>query len=146
MLESPILILEVRAGDGERATTITAAVTADASREICRALSEELDRRRQTPAMSADEVLAFREHAALAARFQPLASLGEHAIVSFSEAEVRACLLELTRYTQRVDGDHFQPPELRERLIVIERITPILWEANAQAAAASMAPAADAFR
>ena len=49
MQENPVQILEIRAADGERPVTITAAVTADASRAICTALSEQLDRRSREP-------------------------------------------------------------------------------------------------
>jgi hypothetical protein len=139
MQESPIQILEVRAGEGTQPTMITAAVTGDASREICTALSEQLDRRRQEPTTSAEDVLALRDHAALVERFEPLAASGAHAVVSFSESDVRACLFELTRYTDRVDGEHFQPPDLRERLQLIAEAIPVLWEANGLAAEANAA-------
>jgi hypothetical protein len=136
MEENPIQVLEVRAGDASRPTSVTAALTADASREICTALSEQLDRRRQEPTGSAEDVLSLRDHAALVERFKPLAAAGAHAVVSFSHSELRACLLELTRYTDRVDGEHFQPPDLRERLQLIAEVLPVLWEANARAAEA----------
>jgi hypothetical protein len=58
----------------------------------------------------------------------------------FTESELRACLLNLTAYAERVDGEHFQPVELRERLEVIAQITPVLWDANASAAAAGGEP------
>ena len=139
MDESPIQILEVRAGEGAQPTTVTAAVTADASREICTALSEELDRRRQEPTGSAEDVLALRDHATLVERFEPLAAADAHAVVSFSESELRNLLLELARYTDRVDGDHFQPPDLRARLQLIAQVILCLWEANGLAAAANEA-------
>jgi hypothetical protein len=49
-------------------------------------------------------------------RFEPLASARAHAIVCVSDAELRTCLLALTDYADRVDGEHFQPSALRERL------------------------------
>ena len=134
MQETPVQVLEVRAGEGEGPVTITAAVSADASRAIFVALSEEHDRRRVDPTASAEDVLALREHTELLDRFEPLASAGAHAIVQVTEADVRTCLLVLTAYTERVDGEHFQPLELRERLAVIAHITPVLWDANAAAA------------
>ena len=140
MQETPVQILEVRAGEGERPVTITAAVTADASRAIFMALSEELDRRRRDPAASVEEVLALREQTVLVERFEPLASAGTHAIVQVTESDLRACLLALTDYADRVDGEHFQAVDLRERLQVIAQITPALWDANATAAAAAGEP------
>jgi len=137
MQETPVQILEVRAGEGERPVTITAAVTADASRAIFMALSEELDRRRREPTASVEEVLALREQIALVERFAPLASAGTHAIVQVTESDLRACLLALTDYADRVDGEHFQGVDLRERLQVIAQVTPVLWDANATAAAAA---------
>jgi hypothetical protein len=119
--------------------TITAAVTADASRAIFVALSEQLDRRRAAPTASVSDVLALREQTALVERFAPLATAGAHAVVQFTDSELRACLLDLTGYTDRVDGDHFQPVELRERLRVTAQITAVMWEANATSAAASAA-------
>ncbi len=144
MQEQPIQILEVRADQQDPSVAITAAVTADASRAIFVALSEQLDRHRRQPTESVEDVLVLREQQSLVERFEPLAGAGAHAIVRFTEAELRACLLNLTDYTERVDGDHFQPVELRERLEVIARITPVLWDANAAAAAAAqpLAPAA----
>jgi len=135
MQETPVQILEVRAGEGERPVTITAAVTANASRAIFIALSEELDRRRREPTVSVEEVLALREQTAMVERFEPLASAGTHAIVQVTESDLRACLLVLTDYADRVDGEHFQAVDLRERLRVIAQITPVLWDANAAAAA-----------
>jgi hypothetical protein len=137
MQENPIQILEVRADEPDRSVAITAAVTADASRAILVALSEELDRHRREPTESAEDVLALREQQSLVERFAPLATAGAHAIVQFSASELRACLLDLTGYIERVDGEHFQPAELRERLHVIALITPVLWDANATAAAAA---------
>jgi hypothetical protein len=144
MQEQPIQILEVRADQQDRSVAITAAVTADASRAIFVALSEQLDRHRRQPTESVEDVLVLREQQSLVERFAPLAGAGAHAIVRFTETELRACLLNLTDYTERVDGDHFQPVELRERLEVIAQITPVLWDANAAAAAAAepLTPAA----
>jgi hypothetical protein len=140
MPEDPIQILEVRANGPQRSVMITAAVTADASRAIFIALSEQLDRRRAQPTASVEDVLALREHTALLERFAPLVTAGAHAVVQFSESDLRACLLDLTGYTDRVDGEHFQPLELRERLQVTAQITATLWEANATAAAAGSEP------
>jgi hypothetical protein len=67
MQEMPVQILEVRAGEGERPVTITAALTAEASHAIFIALSEQLDRRRQ-PAASVEHVLALRAQTALLER------------------------------------------------------------------------------
>jgi hypothetical protein len=136
MHEDPIQILEVRADEQAGSVAITAAVTADASRTIFVALSEQLDRQRRWPTESAEDVLGLRDQQALVEMFAPLAAAGAHAIVRFSESELRACLLDLTDYAERVDGDHFQPVELRVRLEVIAQITPVLWDANATAAAA----------
>ena len=127
-------ILEVRAGEAERPVTVTVAITADASRAIFTALSEQLDRRRRAPAGSAEDVRALREHIALMERFEPLATAG--AIIGLSGADLRACLVELTDYADRVDDEHFQTVELRERLRVIAEVIPVLWDANAGAAAA----------
>jgi hypothetical protein len=139
MEDSPLQILEVRSDGTEAVVTVTAAASADATKAIFVALSEQLDRRRAAPAMSLEDVLALREHTALAERFEPLAHADAHAIVSVSDTELRICLLELTSYAERVDGEHFQPSELRERLRVIAEITPVLWDANAAAAAAAEA-------
>ena len=137
MHEDPIQILEVRADAEQRSVMITAAVTADASRAIFIALSEQLDRRRAHPTARAGDVLGLREQTALVERFAPLATAGAHAVVQFTESDLRACLLDLTGYTDRVDGEHFQTLELRERLQVTAQITAVLWEANATAAAAA---------
>jgi hypothetical protein len=137
MHEDPVQILEVRADAEQRSVMITAAVTADASRAIFIALSEQLDRRRAHPTASVGDVLGLREQTALVERFAPLATAGAHAVVQFTESDLRACLLDLTGYTDRVDGEHFQPLELRERLLVTAQITAVLWEANATAAAAA---------
>jgi hypothetical protein len=144
MDENPIQILEVRADEQDRSVAITAAVTADASRAIFVALSEQLDRHRPRPIESIEDVLALREQQSLVERFAPLASAGAHAIVRFTESELRACLLDLTDYAERVDGEHFQPVELRERLKVIDQMTLVLWDANATAAAAGGEPLARA--
>jgi hypothetical protein len=140
MQENPIQILEVRADEHDGSVTITAAVTAEASRAIFVALSEQLDRHRRQPAESAEDVVVLRDKQSLVERFAPLATAGAQAIVRFTESELRACLLDLTDYTGRVDGEHFQPVELRERLQVIAEITPALWDANATAAAAGGEP------
>jgi hypothetical protein len=137
MQEAPVQILEVRARESDRSVTITAAVTADASQAMFTALSEQLDRRRREPTVNVEDVLGLREDAALVERFEPLASANAHAIVCVSDAELRTCLLALTDYADRVDGEHFQPVALRERLQLIAQITPILWDANATAAAAA---------
>ncbi len=139
MEEAPVQILEVRSGEGERPVTITAAITAQASRAIYAALGEELDQRRREPVPSPEDVVALREHVELMERFEPAASGAAHAILHFSASELRECLIALTDYEARVGGEHYQPPELRERLAVIGQITPTLWDANAAAAAASTA-------
>jgi hypothetical protein len=136
MHEHPIQILEVRADAEQGSVMITAAVTVDASRAIFIALSEQLDRRRAHPTASVGDVLAMREQTALVERFAPLATAGAHAVVQFTESDLRACLLDLNGYASRVDGEHFQPVDLRERLQVTAHITAVLWEATATAAAA----------
>jgi UDP-N-acetylmuramyl pentapeptide synthase len=141
MQETPVQILEVRADEQAGSVAITAAVTADASRAIFVALTEQLDRDRGQPAERVEDVLVLREGQSLVERFAPLAAAGAHAVVRFSESELRACLLNLTDYTERVDGEHFQPVELRERLQAIAQITAVLWDANAAAAAAAAASA-----
>jgi hypothetical protein len=135
MQENPIQILEVRGDEHDHPVTITAAVTADASRAIFVALSEQLDRQLQQPTETVEDVVALREQQSLVERFAPLATAGAHAIVRFTESELRGCLLELTGYRERVDGEHFQPLELRERLQAIAQIILVLWDANATAAA-----------
>ena len=137
MQERPVQILEVRAGDGDRPVSVTVAVTAGACGAIFTALSEQLDRRRGEPVATVEDVFALREATALVERFEPLAAADAHAIVPFTDLELRACLLELTEYADRVDGEHFQPAELRERLELIAEITPVLWDGNAAAAAAA---------
>ena len=139
MQEESVQILEVRAGDGERPLTVTAAVTVPASQAIFTALTEQLDRRRAQPLLEAGDVLALREENALAERFAPLAAGGAHAVLSLTEAELHACLLGLTAYADRMDGDHYQPPELRERLAMLSGVVSVLWDANAAAAAAAQA-------
>jgi hypothetical protein len=116
--------------------TITAAIASDAIRAICTALQEELARKAQHRTEHADDVLTLREHTTLAERFQALAAAEGHAVVSFSHVELRNCLLELIRYVDRVDDEHYQPPGLRAGLQTIQRVIPVLWEANAAAAAA----------
>jgi hypothetical protein len=137
MEHSPVQILEVRAGEGIRAVTITLAVSEQATHAILIALVEQLDRRRAAAVDTVEDVLALRDQSALVERFEPLASAGAHAVVSLTDTELRACLLELTAYADRVDGEHFQPAELRGRLGVIGEITAVLWDANAAAAAAA---------
>jgi hypothetical protein len=140
MQDHPIQILELRADEQDRSVAITAAVTADASRAIFAALSEQLDRHGRQPTESVEDVLALREQQSLVEQFAPLATAGAHAVMRFTESELRACLLNLTAYAERVDGEHFQPVELRERLEVIAQITPVLWDANASAASAGGEP------
>jgi hypothetical protein len=140
MRESPIQILEVRAAEQDLSVTITVAVTAEAGRAMFVALSEQLDRHRQWPTESIADVLVLREQQAVMERFVPLATGRAHAIVRFTESELRTCLLDLTGYTERVDGEHFQPLELRERLQVIAQIIPVLWDANVTASAAGGEP------
>ena len=117
--------------------TITLAVSGGASQAVLTALSEQLDRRRRTEIDTVDEVIALREQTALVERFEPLAAADAHAVVSLTDSELRGCLLELTAYADRVDGEHFQPSELRERLAVLAEITAALWDANAAAADAA---------
>ena len=139
MQDESVQILEVRAGDGERPLTVTAAVTSDASQAIFTALTEQLDRRRAVPCDDAADVVALRDEAALAERFEPLAAGGAHAVLSLTEAELHSCLLGLSAYADRMDGDHYQPPELRQRLGVISGVVAVLWDANAAAAATAEA-------
>ena len=146
MHEPPIQILEVRVAEPGGSVAITAAVTADASRAIFVALSEQFDRHRRLPTERVEDVLMLREQQSLVEQFAPLAAAGAHAIVQFTASELRACLLDLTEYAERVDGEHFQPVELRERLNVIAQITPVLWDANATAAAAAGEPLTHAAR
>ena len=136
MPNEPIQILEIRANGAQRPVTITAAVTADAGQAIFIALSEQLDRRRRDLITSADGVLALREQTELVERFAPVVNTRAHAVVQLTESELRACLVDLSDYQERVDGEHFQPVELRQRLQMTAQITSILWEANATAASA----------
>ena len=136
MREDPIQILEVRAGEAQSSATITAAITVEASRAIFIALSEQLDRSRRDCTATVDELLALRTQTERVERFAPLANAGANAIVALSEPDLSACLLDLTEYAVRVDGEHFQPVELRDRLQLTAQITAVLWEANAAAAAA----------
>ncbi len=136
MEQTPVQILEVRAAEAERPVTITLALIDAASQAIFTALSEQLDRRRRDGTDTVEDVLALRDHTALLERFEPLATAGAHAVLSLTTAELRACLLDLTDYADRVDGDHYQPAELRDRLSLIAEITSALWDANAAAAAA----------
>jgi len=145
MSEDPVQILEVRADGAQRLVTVTAAVTAGAGRAIFIALTEQLDRRRSHPTTSVEDVLSLRQQTELVERFAPLATSGGHAIVQFTEEELRDCLLELTDYQARVDGEHFQPVDLRRRLQLIAEITAILWDANATVSVAGgglLSPAA----
>ncbi len=137
MQETPVQLLEVRARDATSPVAITLAVSGAASQAIFTALSEQLDRRRRTEIDTVDEAIALREQTALVERFAPLAAADGHAVVSFTESELRGCLLELTAYADRVDGEHFQPNELRERLAILADVTAALWDANAAAAAAA---------
>jgi hypothetical protein len=137
MTQTAMQILEVRAAAGDRPVTVTAAVSAAASPAIHVALGEQLDRRRATPADTAEEVLALREAIALAERFAPLAAAEAHAVVALSDHELRLCLLELTAYVDRVDGDHFLPVDVRARLGLIREILPVLWDGNTAAIAAA---------
>jgi hypothetical protein len=134
MPEASFQILEVRAGDGARPLTITAAVAADATDAVHTALSEQLDRRRREPLENPEDVAELRDEAALVERFATLAAAGGHAVMSVSQDELQSCLMGLTRYVDRVDGDHFQPAELRERLQVIAGVVASMWDANAAAA------------
>jgi hypothetical protein len=136
MPQDPIQILEVRADAAQHPVAITVAVTADAGHAIFIALSEQLDRRRWRSSGSVEDVLTLRNQTEFVERFAPLVSSGAHAIVQFSEQELRDCLLDLNDYRERVDGEHFQPVELRQRLQLTAQITAILWDANTAAAAA----------
>jgi hypothetical protein len=137
MQQDPIQILEVRAGDAERPTTATAAVSADGSNAIFIALSEQLDRRRAQPMATADEVLAVRGRADLVERFVPLVSARASGVIQLTEEQLRDCLLDLSDYRSRVDGEHYQPLELRQRLEITGEVEAILWDANASVAAAA---------
>jgi hypothetical protein len=136
MPEDPIQILEVRASHTAPAVMVTAAVTADASTAISTALSEQLDRSRQHSTDSVEDVLALRRQGELVERFAPLARAGGHAVVQLTDEELRDCLLGLTEYRERVDGEHYQPLELRERLQLTAQIISILWDANGTVSAA----------
>jgi hypothetical protein len=109
MPQDPIQILEVRADAAQHPVAITVAVTADAGHAIFIALSEQLDRRRWRSSGSVEDVLTLRNQTEFVERFAPLVSSGAHAIVQFSEQELRDCLLDLNDYRERVDGEHFQP-------------------------------------
>jgi hypothetical protein len=141
MSETAVQILEVRAGDETRPLTITVAVTSDGAGGIHTALSEQLDRRRQEPIESPDDVAELRDAITLVERFAELATAGAHAIVSLSQDELQSALMGLTQYADRVDGEHFQPPELRERLEILADVTATMWDANAAAAEAQAAAA-----
>jgi hypothetical protein len=137
MPEDPIQILEVRANGAEHAVTVTAAVTAGAANAIFIALSEQLDRGRWHSTDSVEDVVALRQQTELVERFAPLARAGAHAIVQLTEDELRGCLLGLSDYRERVDGEHYQPSELRERLHVTVQVIATLWDTNAAVAAAA---------
>lgn len=140
MAEDPIQILEVRADQPAGPVTVTAAVRTGAADAIFVALSEQLDRNRRQSTDSVEDVLVLRRRIDLVERFAPLAKAGAHAIVQLSADELRDCLLQLSDYRERVDGEHYQPPELRERLQLTARIAAILWDTNATVAAAGDAP------
>jgi hypothetical protein len=133
-----IRVLEVRRDDEEQVVIITAGIASEAIQAICTALQEQLDRKAQDRTEHAEDVLTLREHSTLVERFHSLAAAEGHAVVSFTQAELRTCLLELTRYAERVDDEHYQAPELRARLQTINDLTPTLWEANSAAAACEM--------
>jgi hypothetical protein len=137
MQEDQIQILEVRAGDAGRPTTATASVSADGANAIFIALSEQLDRRRAQPMATADEVLTVRDRADLVERFVPLVSARASGVIQLTEDQLRDCLVDLSDYRGRVDGEHYQPLELRERLEVTAAVEAILWDANAAVAAAA---------
>lgn len=131
--ELPIQVLEVRFAGREGPPSITLSLSADAIRAILTALSEQLDRRRAEPLQEARDVLELRQATELVERFEALVAAEAHAVVSFAPDQLRSCLLELTGYADRMDVEGFQPPELRERLRLIAEITPVLWDANAEA-------------
>jgi antitoxin (DNA-binding transcriptional repressor) of toxin-antitoxin stability system len=133
-LETFVQILEVRGADNGEEVTITAAMSADAIRAMLVALSEQRDRNAQDRAEKVEDVLALREQTELVDRFDSLATGEGHAVVSLSRTELRTCVFELTRYVGRVDGEHFQPADLRARLQIIGCVSRALWEANAAAA------------
>ncbi|HEY3946276.1 MAG TPA: hypothetical protein VGL78_13695 [Solirubrobacteraceae bacterium] len=137
MPEGPIQILEVRANGTERSVTVTAALTAGAADAIFIALSEQLDRGRRYLTESVEDVLALRRRIELVERFAPLARAAAHSIVQLSEDELRCCLLELSDYRERVDGEHYQPVDLRQRLQLTVQIIAVLWDTNATVAAAA---------
>ena len=137
MPEDPIQILEVRAHATERSVTVTAAMTAGAADAIFIALSEQLDRGRRSLTESVEDVVAMRRRIELVERFAPLARAAAHVIIQLTEAELRCCLLELSEYRERVDGEHYQPVELRQRLQLTVQITAVLWDTNATVAAAA---------
>ena len=139
MAEDLIQILEVRAGGVQHPVTITASFNADAGHAIFIALSEQLDRRRAHLIGDTEDALALRQQTELLERFAPLASSRAHAIIQLTDDELRACLVDLAAYRERVDGEHYQPLELRERIQVITEISPVLWDANATAAAVAAA-------
>jgi hypothetical protein len=131
MEEAPVQILEVQRGGPGLDPSITLSVSADASRALLVALSEQLDRRRAQPLEAAEDVQELRQATELVERIESLVGTQAHAVVRLSPQELRSCLLELTSYADRMDVDGFQAPDLRERLQLIARITPVLWDANA---------------
>jgi hypothetical protein len=135
MEEAPIQILEVQPDQPGLDPSITLLVSAEASGALLVALSEQLDRRRAEPLEAAEDVQELRQARELVERIESLAAARAHAVVRFAPGELRSCLLELTSYADRMDVDGFQPPDLRERLGVIARITPVLWDANAASCA-----------
>lgn len=135
MHERPIHILAVNAGGGQEEAAVTVAVSADAGKAISTAISEQLDRARHLPMASAEDVLAMRAQLHLLEQFAPIVARGAHAVITLTAPEVRRCLLTLTEYAGRVDGEHYQAAELRERIQLIAQITPVLWDANEQTAA-----------
>jgi predicted RecB family endonuclease len=137
--DASLQVLEVRAAECEPAVTITAAIAVGAIQAMFTALTEQLDREAQAPSEKAEDVLALREQTALIERLRPLAAADAHAVVSLSQAELGICLRELAQYVGRADREGYQPPDLRDRLRVIERILPILRDAETEAATAAAA-------
>lgn len=137
MDDAPVQLLEVRAAEPGWTVTITLAISGSAGQAIATALSEQLDRHRTASTDTAEGVIRLRERSALTERFAPLAAAAGHAVLSLSAAELQVCLLELTAYSDRIDDATFQPPEVRERLALIAGTIPVLWDANAAAAAAA---------
>ena len=99
----------------------------------------------QVPAAQIDgDAANERRVVAQSARLQPeLLPLGDR---EFIDRVVRREFGNLGQHRAVLDGEHFQPAELRERLEVIAQITPVLWDANATAAAAAGGPLTHAAR